>query len=43
MGAAQYAWLDQIFAEHADADVTLLGSGVHVIPERYLSYVEEVG
>lgn len=26
-----------------DADVTLIGSGVHVIPERYLSYVEDVG
>lgn len=23
--------------------MTLIGSGVHVIPERYLSYVEDVG
>lgn len=28
---------------HTDADVTLIASGVHVIPERYLSYVEDVG
>jgi hypothetical protein len=26
-----------------DADVTLIASGVHIIPERYLSYVEDVG
>jgi hypothetical protein len=28
---------------HQDADVTLIASGVHIIPERYLSYVEDVG
>jgi hypothetical protein len=29
--------------KHKDADVTLIASGVHIIPERYLSYVEDVG
>ena len=44
LGEEQYQWLERVFAEHADSsDVTLIGSGVHVIPERYLSYVEDVG
>ena len=43
LGAAQYEWLDRIFSEHTDSDVTLIGSGVHIIPERFLSYVEEIG
>jgi hypothetical protein len=29
--------------KHKDADVTLIASGVHIIPERFLSYVEDVG
>ena len=29
--------------KHQDADVTLIASGVHIIPERYFSYVEDVG
>lgn len=28
------AWLDKAFAEHKDADVTFIVSGVQVIPER---------
>ena len=43
LGAAQYEWLSRVFAEHTDSDVTLIGSGVHVIPERYMSYVEDIG
>lgn len=43
LGHEQYEWLDRIFTEHKDADVTLIGSGVHVLPERYLSYVEDIG
>jgi uncharacterized beta-barrel protein YwiB (DUF1934 family) len=35
--------LERIIAQNPDSDVTLIGSGVHIIPERYLSYVEEVG
>ena len=42
-GAKQYAWLDSVMGKHKDADVTLIASGVHIIPERYLSYVEDVG
>ena len=43
LGSKQYAWLDAVMGRHQDADVTLIASGVHFIPERYLSYVEDVG
>ncbi len=29
--------------EHSDSDVTLIGSGIHIIPQRPWTIVEDVG
>eukprot|EP00347_Sterkiella_histriomuscorum_P002368 403368424 len=39
----QYMWLEQILLQNRDADLTFIGSGVQVIPERYTSYIEQIG
>lgn len=39
----QYQWLDKILGENPDSDITLIGSGVQVFPERWGSYLEQWG
>ena len=34
-GPQQLAWLDEKLTEHSDSDVTLIGSGVQIIPDRW--------
>ena len=42
-GKRQIEWLETIFQEHHDSDVTLIGSGIHIIPQRPWTIVEDVG
>ena len=37
LGVRQLEWLDQKFKEHKDANVTLIVSGIQVIPNRVFS------
>jgi hypothetical protein len=34
-GEHQLKWVDDKFAEHFDSDVTLIGSGVQILPDRW--------
>ncbi len=34
-GDLQTQWLDEIFKNHTDADVTLIGMGVQILVDRY--------
>ncbi len=43
LGKRQIEWLEAIFQEHFDSDVTLIGSGIHIIPQRPWTFVEDVG
>ncbi|CDW81812.1 UNKNOWN [Stylonychia lemnae] len=43
LGELQYQWLETILRENSDSDLTLIGSGVQILPERYTSYVEQLG
>ena len=39
----QIKWLESVIKEHSDSDVTLIGSGIHIIPQRPWTIVEDVG
>ena len=43
LGELQYRWLDQIFSENIDSEITIIGSGIHIIPLRYYSLEEDIG
>jgi len=43
LGEEQYAWLEEVMRDNSEANVTLIMSGVQVLPDRYGSFVEEVG
>lgn len=43
LGKQQWEWLDNIFAENRNSDVTMIMSGVQILPERPFSYIEELG
>jgi alkaline phosphatase D len=43
LGILQHKWLREIFKTHSDSDITLIGSGIQMIPERWGSMLEDFG
>ena len=41
-GWEQVAWLESKFQEHSDSDLTFIGSGVQMIPDRSMHFQEKL-